>query len=116
MNKKELASLCGELISNPPCCPELKAAGRKWLDSIGTEDERAAAEALLAELKEDVCTIDDTIGFFSSDFAKEHFGEENTANMLKDAIAAKEAGAKWCTCPACQRGAALLEASDVLLS
>ncbi|MBO4383971.1 MAG: heat-shock protein Hsp90 [Clostridia bacterium] len=115
MDKKELMNICEELISNPPCCPELKEAGRSWLDAVGTEREREAAVKLLAELKEDVCTIDDTIGFFSSDFAKEHFGAENVAKMLEGARAAKAAGEVWCTCPACQRGAKLIEAADVLL-
>lgn len=115
MDKKELMNICEELIGNPPCCAELKEAGRYWLDAVGTERERKAAERLISELKEDVCTIDDTIGFFSSDFAKEHFGAENVEKMLKGALAAKADGAVWCTCPACQRGAKLLEAADVLL-
>ena len=115
MDKNELKQICIDMISNPPCCPELKEAGQKWLDAIGTEGERAAAEALIEELKQDVNTIDDTIGFFSSDFAKEHIGAEGIEKMLKEVLAAKEKGEKWCTCPACQRGAKILEAAKVLL-
>lgn len=116
MVKSDLMKICEELISNPPCCPELKEAGRNWLDAVGTEREHEAAVKLLSELKEDVCTIDDTIGFFSSDFAKEHFGADNVSKMLEGAKAAKANGAVWCTCPACQRGAMLIEAADIILS
>ncbi len=115
MDKQELMSVCTELINNPPCCAELQAAGRAWLEAVGTPGEREAAEALLAELHEDVCTIDDAIGFFSSPFAAEHFGADTAKKMLEDARAAKDGGEKWCTCPACQRGAKLMEAADTLL-
>lgn len=116
MDKNEFKRICAELISNPPCCAELAEAGRRWLDSIGTADEKNAAEALIAELQEDVNTIDDTIGFFGSDFAKEHFGAERAQMILEGALAAKEKGEKWCTCPACQRGAVLLENREVILN
>ena len=116
MDKKELMKVCEELISNPPCCKELQEAGRKWLDSVGTETEHDAAEALVKELEEDVNTIDDTIAFFSSPFAKEHIPKDVAEKLLNESIAAKEAGAKWCNCPACTRGAVLMENKDVLLS
>lgn len=115
MDKNEMKKLCEELISNPPCCRELQEAGKKWLDSIGTAGERNAAEALIAELEADVNRIDDTIAFFSSDFAKEHFGAERAGQMLKDTLAAKENGEEWCPCPACQRGAKMLEHRNLLL-
>lgn len=116
MDKNEMINICRELISNPPCCKELQAAGQKWLDSIGTEEEHAAAEVLIAELEADVNTIDDTIGFFRTDFAKEHLGAERVESMLTAALAAKENGEKWCTCPACQRGALMLANRDAILN
>ena len=36
--------------------------------------------------------------------------------ILEGALAAKEKGEKWCTCPACQRGAVLLENREVILN
>lgn len=116
MNKEELKKLCEELISNPPCCRELQDAGRKWIDAIGTDGEHAAAEALIKELEEDVNTIDDTIAFFSSPFAKEHIPADVAEKLLKESIAAKEAGAKWCNCPACTKGAIIMENREILLS
>ncbi len=116
MDKKELMDICEELISNPPCCRELQEAGRKWLDAVGTADEHAAAEALIKELEEDVNTIDDTIGFFSSPMAEKYFGAEGAKQKLEEIKKAKENGEVWCTCPACQKGAALLAAKDILLA
>ena len=63
MDKQELVKTVQEMISAPSCCSELKAAGRKWLDALGTQEEKAAASALLQEIKEDVATIDHVIAF-----------------------------------------------------
>ena len=115
MDKKELMSICKELVDNPPCCRELQEAGRKWLSAVGTEGEHEAALALVKELEEDVNTIDDTLGFFASPMAEQICGREKAQELFAEAKAAKEAGAKWCTCPACRRGAKLLEAREILL-
>lgn len=116
MDKKALMELCEELISNPPCCRELQEAGRNWLDAVGTEKEHEAAEALVSELEEDVNGIDDTLAFFASPMAEKICGKEEAAKLYAETKAAKEAGGVWCPCPACQRGAKLLENKDVLLS
>lgn len=116
MDKKELMAICEELIGNPPCCRELQEAGRKWLDAVGTDNEHEAAEALIKELEEDVCSIDDAIGFFSSPMAQKFFGAEGAAKKLEETKRDKENGARWCPCPACRRGAKLIEAKDILLA
>ena len=59
MTKQELIETTGTLIAAESCCQELKSAAQAWLDAVGKDGEKAAAEAFLKELKEDVCTIDD---------------------------------------------------------
>ena len=80
--------------------PQLKEAAQKWLDATG---------ALLDELNESVATIDETIGFFGSDKAKEFFGAEKAAEMLAHCEALKASGEKYCDCPGCAAGVAVLQ-------
>lgn len=116
MNKNDVKKLVEELIAVPHCCPELKEAGRTWMEALGTPAEHGAAEALLAELKEDVIPIDGALAFFASPHAAEHFGEERAAQMAAHMRALKDSGAVYCDCPACAKGAEIMAASDVLLS
>ena len=109
-------ALVKEILAAPSCCAELKAAGEKWLAAVGTDGQKAAAEALLAELKEDVSGIDDVIGFFGSDAGKGYFGAEKAAELLKIAQDAKAAGGKYCICDACQKGSKLIENPDGLFA
>ena len=107
---ENVKTLTEELIQI--CCPELKEAGAAYLAALGTDKEEDAKAAYIAELKEDICLIDDTIGFFGSDFAAEKFGAEKAAELLAGAKAAKEAGAVYCTCPACTKGLEVLKALE----
>ena len=61
MNKNELIETVKAMIAAPSCCRELKEAGSKWLAAIGTAEEKSAGAALLTEVREDVCTLDQTI-------------------------------------------------------
>ena len=54
MKKEEIAQTVQTMIQASSCCEELKNAGRKWLDAIGTAGEHAAAEALLQEIRKDI--------------------------------------------------------------
>ena len=116
MNKNELVETVKSMIAAPSCCADLKAAGQKWLDSVGSADEKAAAEALLQELREDVCTIDQVIPFFESERAVQYFGAEQAKAMAARAHELKAAGHKWCFCEACDAGSRLLENADALLA
>lgn len=102
-----------ELISAPSCCAELKAAAQAYL-AAAEEDKKSAAAALIAELEEDVMGIDDVIAFFSSDAAVAHFGAETAKNLLEGMKAHKAQGGKYCCCPACAAGAAILENRQLL--
>jgi len=101
--------LVNEIMEAPSCCADLKAACEAWLAKVGTDGQKAAADALLAELKEDVSSVDSVIGFFGSDAGKGYFGVEKAAELLKSAQEAKAAGGKYCICDACQKGAKLIE-------
>lgn len=115
MNIDQLIKTTRALIEVPYCCPELKKAAEAWLGSIGSDSERAAARAYVEELREDVCTIDDAIAFFSSPKAAEHFGKQEAAAKLTEVIKKKAQGEKYCGCEACSLGAQVLENSELLL-
>ena len=51
MDRKELTQTVKEMIAAPSCCQELKAAGEKWLNAADTAEEKAAAAALLQEIR-----------------------------------------------------------------
>ena len=104
-----------EVIAAPSCCKELKDAALKYLDALDTPDEKAAGKLLIAELEEDVQTLDDTMEFLSSDAAKEILGAEAVASMMETGKKVKAAGGKICFCPACTAGQAILDKKEVLL-
>ena len=109
MNKNELIETVKAMIAAPSCCPELKDAGSKWLAAIGTAEEKSAGATLLAEVREDVCTLDQTIPFFESDAAANIFGAERAKTMAAHAREIKASGAKWCDCPACTAGVKIMD-------
>ena len=109
MNKNEMIRTVKEMIAAPSCCPELKAAGEKWLAAVGTAEEKSAGAALLAEVKENVSAIEHTIEFFESETAARIFGAEKAKAMAAHAREVKANGAKWCDCPVCAAGVKIME-------
>ena len=105
---EELKVKAQELIAVPHCAAELKDAANAWLNSIGTESEKELGKAFIKELEEDVMPIDATVAFFQTKDAAEKFGKEIADKLCKEALAAKEAGAKYCNCAACKAGEAIL--------
>ena len=116
MTKTDLIQKVKDVIAAPSCCAEAKAAAQSYLDALGTDGEAAAAKALLAELDEDVCSIGDLIAFAESDKGKAIFGAEKAAGMAAAAKKAQADGVKYCICPACTAGGAILDNRDLLLS
>ena len=112
MTKQELIETPKAMIAAPSCCQELKAAAQAWIDAVGTTGEKAAADALLAELKEDVCTIDHALAFFESPRAAQYFGEAKAKELAAVARETKAKGGKWCFCEACAAGAKLMENAE----
>ncbi|MBQ9502248.1 MAG: heat-shock protein Hsp90 [Lentisphaeria bacterium] len=108
MTKQELSAAVEIMIGAPSCCGELRDAGRKYLDAVGTSGEKAAFDALLAEIKDDVCTLDETIPFFESERGAQIFGAEKARAMAAHARELKARGEKWCDCAACASGVKIL--------
>ena len=114
--REEMITKVKELIEAGSCCAEAKAAGMAYLTALGTDQEKAAAAALITELSEDVNSGEHALGFFGSDRAKQIFGEEGAANMLEAQKASIASGNKYCICAACQAGGAILDAKDAFLA
>jgi len=103
-----------ELVAAPSVCPEAKEAGEKYLAAVGTDEQKKAAEMLVTELEEDVLTLDQNIEFFGSPAAAQKFGKEAAEGYLAHFKEAKAAGKKWCDCPACAAGKAVLDHKEEL--
>ncbi len=110
MTTREMAQA---VIDAPSACPEFKEAAQNYLDAIGTDGEKKAAEILVAEAKEDISPIDGTIAFFATDMAKEIFGEEVAAQKLAHAKEIKAQGAIYCDCPGCVAAKAIIDNKDL---
>jgi len=109
MNREELIQTVKALIDAPSCCKELKEAGQKWLDSLGTAGEDAAWSALTDEVKEDVCSIDEALAFFESERGIQFFGKEKAEALADHTRRRKKQGEKWCDYPACAAGVKILD-------
>ena len=114
MDRNELIETVKAMIAAPSCCQELKEAGQNWLAALGTAEEKCAGAALLAEVKADVCTLDQTIPFFESELGTRIFGAEKAKAMAAHAREIKAKGAKWCDCPACSAGVKIMENAALL--
>lgn len=115
MDKNTLIAKTHELQASPSCYAGLKEAGQNWIDAIGTPGERKAAENFVAELEADILPIDAVISFMQSDAAAAHFGAEQAAGIAAHAQEVQAAGGKYCDCPACAAGLAILDSREVLL-
>ncbi len=114
-NRNELPEKVKELMNSPTACPELKEVCGAWLKAQGKPAEKELSAKLLAEIKEDICTIDGLIAFAESPSAAEHLGGKEKAESLAAAARkAKAEGAKWCICPACTLCAEILEHEEWL--
>lgn len=104
------------LMEAPSCSREAKEAAKAWLDVVETEKEAEETKRYIAELEEDIVTVDELIAFAQSEAGAKVFGGEEAAK----AVAAhgqelKKAGAKYCDCPACAAVEAILEKKDLIL-
>lgn len=115
MKKEDLIQKAKELVSAPNCCAEAKDAGNKYLESIGKDNEKSAAQNLISALEKNVNTIDETLAFASSEKAKEILGEETAKAMTERGRKVKAEGGKYCFCPACSAGSVILENKNLLL-
>lgn len=108
MSKNEFIEIVKNMIAAPSCCQELKDAGQKWLDAVGTAGEAAAWDALLKEAREDICTMEHALAFFESEMGTKIFGAEKAKALAAHARDVIAKGGKWCDCPACAACAKIL--------
>lgn len=112
---KTIQELTADLLAAPSACKEIKEAAQNYLDAIGKEGEAEAAKAYVAELEADIMPIDGLIAFAESDMGAKVFGADGVKNVLIHAKERKEAGEKYCDCPACAACEALLNKKDEIL-
>ena len=72
-----------ELMAASSCCQEAKDAAQAWLDAVGTDKEAEETRNYIAELEEDIITVDGLIAFAGSEAGKSKFGEEVAAGIAK---------------------------------
>ena len=56
-----------ELIDAPTCSQEAREAAKAWLDAVGTDKEQEETKKYIAELEEDIVTVDGLIAFAESE-------------------------------------------------
>ena len=110
MNKQEIIAKVNELIATPSVCAPVKSAAEAYIK----EQNKNTADTLIAALAENVNTIDETIGFASSDMGKKIFGEQKAKDMAELGRKIKAEGGKYCFCPACQAGSMIYENRESL--
>ena len=115
MTKAEIIEKVKDLIAAPSCYGPLKALAQEWLESVGTPDEKALSAKLVAELEKDVQTAEDSLHFFESETGQKIFGAEAAAQMAAHFRELIASGGKWCDCPACAPGRAILDNKEVIL-
>lgn len=116
MNNKSMLIEKTEKLLSTHCYEGLRTAAKEWLDSVGTEQEKQAAEKYVALLEESIVDIDVVIDLFTSDKGIEKFGPETAAQIANHAKEVKARGEKWCDCPACTAAKEVLKHKEDLLA
>ena len=80
MDKQTLIEKIKAMAAAPSCCAELKAASAAYLDAVGTANEKSAAKNLIAEIEEDITTVENLVPFAHSETAVQIFGAEGAKN------------------------------------
>lgn len=104
------------LMEAPTCSQEAKDAAQAWLDAAGTDREAEETKKYVAELEEDIVTVDGLAAFAESEMGAKVFGGEEAAKgVAAHGREIKAAGAKYCDCPACAAVEAILEKKDQMV-
>lgn len=115
MKKENLIEAARQMIAAPSCYAGLKAAGQSWLDALGTDAEKVAAQKLIDELEEDITDIDHLVAFAHSEHAAQIFGADGAKKFAAHADELKASGAKFCDCGACKPGLEILKNKALIL-
>ena len=110
MTKAEILKKVEELIVAPSVCADVKKAAEAYLKAQTKEN----IDSLLAALKANVNSIDETIALAESDLGKQIFGEETANKMAATGKDLKSKGAKYCFCRACSAGSVIYENKEAL--
>ena len=113
--KEMIVEKTKELIEAPTCSAETKEEAMRWLDSVDTDSEKSETESYIKELEEDIMPIDQLIAFAGSDAGKDYFGAEEAAGIEAHGKEIKEAGGRYCDCPACLKVKEILDHKDEML-
>ena len=104
--REKLLRKTNEMISIDFCCPELKDAAQKWLDTYGDgKANQAATEEYIATLACCINSIDDSMAYAES---------INNAEMVAAMKALKASGETTCPCPVCTLAKEILAEKDYL--
>ena len=95
MTKKELKATAEKMIGAPSCCAGLKEKAQKWIDSIGSAEEKSAAKEMIEEIEADITPIDGLVAFAHSEQAKKMFGA-GAEGFAKHADELKKSGSMFC--------------------
>ena len=115
MDKQTLIEKIKAMAAAPSCCAELKQAVAAYMDAIGTDKEKSAAKNLIAEIEEDITTVDNLVPFAHSETAVQIFGAEGAKKFAAHADELKASGAKYCDCGACAPGVEILANKEIIL-
>ncbi len=114
--KEFLVGKTKELKDAGTCCAELKEVCGEFLAAVGTDNEDEAARKLMAEIEEDIITVDGLIAFANSERGVQVFGgAEKAKEVAAHGEAIKAAGAKYCDCAACAICEEILAKKDEIL-
>ena len=105
-----------KLADAPSVYEGLKAKAEVFLGAVDTPQEKSAFRTLMDEIKSDVLTIDQLIGFTESPDGTAVFGAQKAGELAAAAKQAKEQGEDTCICPACQAGKKILANQAVFAS
>lgn len=114
LSREEVIAEVKKLREAPSVYAGLKEKAEHFLRAAGTAEEHASFHKLIEELKGDVLTIDQVIGFMDSPEGVKVFGEKKAQELAAAAKKAKEQGEDTCICPACQAGKAILANQAVI--
>ena len=114
LSREEVIAEVKKLREAPSVYAGLKEKAEHFLRAAGTAEEHASFHKLVEELKGDVLTIDQVIGFMDSPEGVKVFGEKKAQELAAAAKNAKEQGEDTCICPACQAGKAILANQAVI--
>lgn len=119
MNKEVLSYVVEkseELAKAATCSQEAREAAEAWIAAVGTDKEAEETKKYIAELEEDIVTVDGLIAFAESEAGAKVFGGAEAAKgVAAHGKEIKAAGAKYCDCPACAAVEAILAKKEELL-